>query len=84
MTATAERIEQDFAKLNRDEQTQLFDRLYRQFLIEEDADWPMSDPEKKSLSLALQEAEREIKAGRFISNAEMKQQVREWLKTATR
>ena len=84
MTATAERIEQDFAKLNREEQTQLFDRLYRQFLFQEDADWPISDHEKKFLSSALQEAEREIKAGRFISNAEMKQHVTEWLKTATR
>jgi hypothetical protein len=83
MTATAERIEQDFATLSREEQEQVFDSLYRKFLADADNDWPMSPREKEVMFTAVREAEQEIKAGKGISNEEMKRRVAEWLKRTT-
>lgn len=83
MTATAERIRQEFAGLGREEQESLFDDLYRQFLAHEHEDWPMSKPEEKAMLSAVREAERDIKAGEGIPNEEMKRRVAAWLKHAT-
>jgi hypothetical protein len=83
MTATAERIEKEFATLTREEQEQVFDSLYRKFLAHADNDWPMSSQEKEAMFGAVREAEQEIKAGKGISNEEMKRRVAEWLKRTT-
>ena len=80
MTATAERIKQDFGTLSLEEKEELLTEFYQQVRAEQEADWPMSPREEASLRASLREAEDDFKAGRGIPHEEMVRRFAPWRK----
>ncbi len=80
MTATAEKIQKDFATLNREEQEELFAGLYQQLKTNQTDDWPISKEEEARLRAAVEETMLDFKAGRGIPHEEIEQRHASWKK----
>ena len=78
MTATAERIQKEFATLSRDEREELVVNLFQVLQAEQAADWPMSAEEEAELRASLKEVELDFKAGKGIPHEEIVRRFASW------
>jgi hypothetical protein len=80
MTATAERIQNEFATLSPEEREELVVKLFQTVQAAQEADWPMAAAESDALRLSLDEAKSDFAAGRGIPHEEIVQEFTPWRK----
>jgi predicted transcriptional regulator len=80
MTATAEKIQKDFATLSRGEQEDLLTEFYHQLKANQQDDWPISGREEAQLRAAVDETMQDFRAGRVIAHTEIERRHASWKK----
>ena len=82
MTATAERIQKEFATLSRDEREELVVNLFQVLQAEQAADWPLSQAEEAALRKSLPETKQDFESGKGIPHEEIVREFAPWRKPA--
>ncbi len=80
MTATAERIQKEFATLSREEREELAINLFQALQAEQEADWPLSENEVAALRKSLPETLEDFRSGKGIPHEEIVREFAPWRK----